>query len=125
MSRGSETSSCSRVLDDRNGRPAAQFLIRSSLTRAVTCKFGFVPALCSRTAGSPLQDECRRFDPVSTHHSTCGWWRAGARHLAPALCRVPVSSMRDLPAPVSTVHFQTVRPGDGKLGVKYSVILAP
>jgi len=78
---------CSPVLDDCNGRPAAQVVINFSPAESSNYKFGSFVEVRSYPARSPLQGECRRFDPVSTHQSNqlsdhCVNWRTVLSGLA-------------------------------------------
>ena len=57
---------CSRVLDACNGRPTHTYSINSSPTGSNSCH-GLYARFAACAAGQPLQGECRRFDPVSTH----------------------------------------------------------
>jgi hypothetical protein len=65
----SETLLCSPVLDDCNGRPAHRFSINSSPTESNSCHTALYTRFAACAAGQPLQGECRRFDPVSTHQN--------------------------------------------------------
>jgi hypothetical protein len=56
------------LLDACNGRPTHRFSINSSPTESNSSKYALIPDFPGFHAGQPLQGECRRFDPVSTHH---------------------------------------------------------
>jgi hypothetical protein len=55
------------VLDACNGRPAHRFSINSSPTESNSYDSALFARFAAYAAGQPLQGECRRFDPVSTH----------------------------------------------------------
>jgi hypothetical protein len=63
------THPCSPVLDACNGRPTHRFSINPSPTESNTSKYALIPDSPGFHAGQPLQGECRRFDPVSTHQN--------------------------------------------------------
>ena len=69
---------CSPVLDACNGRPTHRFSINSSPTESNSYQKALYARFAAYVAGQPLQGECRRFDPVSTHH-----FGRPARFLAP------------------------------------------
>ena len=60
---------CSPVLDACNGRPTHRFSINSSPTESNSYHTALFARFAAYNAGQPLQGECRRFDPVSTHHT--------------------------------------------------------
>ena len=49
--------------------PPTRFLINSSPTESNSCHTALYPRFAACAAGQPLQGECRRFDPVSTHQT--------------------------------------------------------
>jgi len=60
--------SCAR----RSQRPSSHTVFdQFTANRIRQLRFRHSAQFRSRPAGSPLQGECRRFDPVSTHQSTC------------------------------------------------------
>jgi hypothetical protein len=63
------THPCSPVLDACNGRPTHRFSIDSSPTESNSYHTALYARSAACAAGQPLQGECRRFDPVSTHQN--------------------------------------------------------
>jgi hypothetical protein len=63
------THPCSPVLDACNGRPTHRFSINSSPTESNSYHTALYTRFAASAAGQPLQGECRRFEPVSTHQN--------------------------------------------------------